>query len=995
MRSFQNFLFCALGLTILFVSGCDFNKSLESVATPYQPIAVFLNTPPARSNITALNVSISSDKKIAFYQYKVGVQATTDCKDDFGFSNDIPVATPITDDISALPDQNIILCARAKDEDDIYQRFDSISSYVWLKDTVAPTATLSGEPASPSNTVILSMSAGGTDVVSYRYKVGAVATTDCSVAGGYSVTDISIGTPITDDISNLTAFPDGDMIVCAVGKDIAGNEQDMAAATSVTWSKDFTPPTAPTALANGVVPSSYSTTPTLSWTAATDLPMPPQTGVDHYQVQIYQASGDVLQKDWTTLTSGSSISGLHLIPELEYYFKVRAIDVVGNIGPAATSAHWTAAFSNEAWATIASSGPPPERRGFAQAWTGTKLFIWGGLDASGTALNDGGVYDYSTDTWAAADSTDGDIPSARAASSVIWTGSKVIIWGGSNNAGSYFNDGATYDPYAPAANANLWETIPTTGAPTSRAHALIAWNGVEAVIWGGDNAGAALGDGARYNPIKKVWTAMTATNAPSARTGGTAIWTGTQFIVWGGYDGSATAYSDGASYNPANDTWTTLPASPLSARYNHIAVWTGEKMLVFGGSDGSSYFNDGAAYDPGTNTWSAISSTNAPSARSTPQAVWTGTYLWVWGGADSGGALSDGAFYDPSRDTWTTVSSASLSARLGAAAFWSGDRVVVWGGRDSSGVLNDGASYVFPSACPNVPAGFTTFSFLAQSAQTFTAPATCSRVVIKAWGAGGGKGSLGGGGGGGGYTCGVFSVTPGDVLSVYVGDKGQSSSWGYGSGGPAESRPSAQLGGAGGGASAVYNQTQSSLYVVAGGGGGGGAAVVNGVYASLGQGGAGGGGNGYGGSTSTDIFDGIGGGGGLAGLFGGNGGAGTSNAGGVDGLMCTLKDGGKGSNSDAGHTLASGGGGGGGGGGYIGGGGGGSGTTDTGGGGGGGGANYINTSLSLGNSALSAWGFLSDPGALSDSQRPTSAGKGQSYNGTQPSGEGSVLIGCY
>ncbi len=141
--------------------------------------------------------------------------------------------------------------------------------------------------------------------------------------------------------------------------------------------------------------------------------------------------------------------------------------------------------------------------------------------------------------------------------------------------------------------------------------------------------------------------------------------------------------------------------------------------------------------------------------------------------------------------------------------------------------------------------GKVTFNYVSNAYQTWVVPCNVTSITIKAWGAGGGGG---GGmayyysgpladGGGGAYSNTTVSVSPGDVLYIYVGGMGEgglscvystgggAGGWGYGSGGNGGNAGGAGCsggGGGGGGSSAVFNSTTSTLLCVAAGGGGGG-----------------------------------------------------------------------------------------------------------------------------------------------------------------------------
>jgi hypothetical protein len=114
--------------------------------------------------------------------------------------------------------------------------------------------------------------------------------------------------------------------------------------------------------------------------------------------------------------------------------------------------------------------------------------------------------------------------------------------------------------------------------------------------------------------------------------------------------------------------------------------------------------------------------------------------------------------------------------------------------------------------------------------QTFTVPDGVTSVRIKAWGAKGGYGyPANNQGGNGGFATGLLSVTPGQVLHVYVGGMGanantsNAAAGGFNGGGTGGIYPGDYGGGGGGGASDVrvspYNL--ADRVIVAGGGGGG------------------------------------------------------------------------------------------------------------------------------------------------------------------------------
>ena len=165
--------------------------------------------------------------------------------------------------------------------------------------------------------------------------------------------------------------------------------------------------------------------------------------------------------------------------------------------------------------------------------------------------------------------------------------------------------------------------------------------------------------------------------------------------------------------------------------------------------------------------------------------------------------------------------------------------------------------------------------------QTWTVPAGVSVIEVTMVGAGGAGGQAGGGslafGGGGGAVTGVLSVTPGDVLTIIVGQGGINDNvseprdrnyrYGGGASGAGVSGSWPNTWGSGGGRSAI--RSTSARYattgdvITAGAGGGGGYSL------SQGAGGAGGGLNGIAGGQGDTTNGGGGGTQSAGGAFGG------------------------------------------------------------------------------------------------------------------------------
>jgi hypothetical protein len=79
----------------------------------------------------------------------------------------------------------------------------------------------------------------------------------------------------------------------------------------------------------------------------------------------------------------------------------------------------------------------------------------------------------------------------------VWTGSKTIVWGGYNpGAGGYLNDGGQYDPAL-----DSWTATTTTGAPSVRYYPTAVWTGSRMVVWGGEDNSGYLNDGGQWAAV--------------------------------------------------------------------------------------------------------------------------------------------------------------------------------------------------------------------------------------------------------------------------------------------------------------------------------------------------------------------------------------------------------------------------------------------------------------------------------------------------------------
>lgn len=240
--------------------------------------------------------------------------------------------------------------------------------------------------------------------------------------------------------------------------------------------------------------------------------------------------------------------------------------------------------SSQSWTATGSSGVPAGRSEHVAVWTGARMVVFGGRNATGL-LSDGAAYDPVSMEWLSLPSS--NAPAARRYSVGVWTGTSLVIFGGEGVSG-YLGTGAKLS-FADGEVPGAWQNVSSSGAPSGRVFHSMVWTGSRLVVWGGKSGnGTPLADGAAYDPSTDTWSAISASGAPSARHSHVAVWTGFEMLVFGGETAAGTTASGGA-YDPATDSWRplTTAGSPV-ARSSTVGVWTGSELLVFGGLSTSS-----------------------------------------------------------------------------------------------------------------------------------------------------------------------------------------------------------------------------------------------------------------------------------------------------------------------------------------------------------------------------------------------------------------------
>lgn len=308
--------------------------------------------------------------------------------------------------------------------------------------------------------------------------------------------------------------------------------------------------------------------------------------------------------------------------------------------------------ASDAWSSTSFTGAPSARSQHTAVWTGTQMIIWGGFSGAFNfvALRGGARYDPQADTWTPVTAV--NQPSARVNHTAVWTGTEMIVWGGFSClacTNAELGTGARYNP-----GTDTWTPIASANAPAARGLHTAIWTGSKMIVWGGQNdAGNAsltlLNTGGVYDPVTDTWDSTTLIAAPAPTTCHAAVWTGTEMIIFGGQLNANLACGlsstgTGARYEPATNTWSPMSIAPVSSTLASApAIWSGNELITW-------FEIAGARYNPVNNSWRGVASQGAPSIRTRHTLVWTGTQMIVWGG-EFGVPVNSGAIYNPQVDT--------------------------------------------------------------------------------------------------------------------------------------------------------------------------------------------------------------------------------------------------------------------------------------------------------------------------------------------------------
>ncbi len=285
----------------------------------------------------------------------------------------------------------------------------------------------------------------------------------------------------------------------------------------------------------------------------------------------------------------------------------------------------------------------------------TKSYLYSEVNKDATLLNNGFVQlGYTINDYQLSSNINAPVQSFIETSSFLLSrtnlkiisipNNKFVVWGG-QESGVYLSNGAIYD-----AINDSWESIPDMGDGVIRTNPAVVWINNRLLVWGG---GTNITSGKIYNPITRQWSIMNQINVPSWRTGYAFGFNmaSNEFILWGGQDASS-FFANGAKYDVINNIWTPITGTGTPAERARMGFGVNNgKMFIFGGFNASSSFNDAYFYDFATNVWSAVPASGLTAKFN--NIYYTGTSYIVYG---PGSGSNEGAIFNTITNTWTPMS---------------------------------------------------------------------------------------------------------------------------------------------------------------------------------------------------------------------------------------------------------------------------------------------------------------------------------------------------
>jgi len=247
------------------------------------------------------------------------------------------------------------------------------------------------------------------------------------------------------------------------------------------------------------------------------------------------------------------------------------------------------------------------------------IYLIGGLNTAGWAMEDVSRYDLTTEMWEQI----ATLPIACADSATALIGSELYVIGGHTPGGA-----AEYIADVQVLNIDTGQWRTETSLPVAMAGASVAVYADHIYLFGGVTATGEVNTALRFDPSAPAWVQRHPAPA-NGLSHGAAETLGNSIYVAGGWPQKRSLYR----YLPEPDAWQTLP--PMrDGRHSFVMVSDERNLYVAGGGHGEARLSTAERYNAAQNIWIPLPNLSF-SARVGTTGVYAGGRLYAIGGADS------------------------------------------------------------------------------------------------------------------------------------------------------------------------------------------------------------------------------------------------------------------------------------------------------------------------------------------------------------------------
>jgi hypothetical protein len=209
------------------------------------------------------------------------------------------------------------------------------------------------------------------------------------------------------------------------------------------------------------------------------------------------------------------------------------------------------------WQPIATAGAPVPRSSHAAAFVAGKFVVLGGGEFEEPGLTSCGAYDPVTDEWSAV----APLNTGRCLHRAVSTGTEIYTFGGltlcTSNGGQI---GPGMERFVPDSNGGTWTTVTAPGAPSFRYNLSMAWTGSAVMVYGGsDLTLVALATGGLFHPSTSQWSDASCGMQDCDRTAGVLFRDGDVMHFMSGEMGNGTTPTSGLAYDAGTNMWSSWP----------------------------------------------------------------------------------------------------------------------------------------------------------------------------------------------------------------------------------------------------------------------------------------------------------------------------------------------------------------------------------------------------------------------------------------------------